>query len=347
MKRRECVKYKNLLFRFGDYDISDCVITNTLFWFDNINNIDKVYYYPLYAGYHNEYIDRYINLVTNLNKIYSKNEVDRYFFECYNHNIDFLYYDISDIDLSLYKDYRMYCNYKLVVYGDIIKNNNIDMFNGAFRSILKFDTGYIGCANIKNSVKGVDDAIKLDINSPEIRMYLYNVYNKVISDDLYNYYMKQFDVRCDRNKFKKDFIVYFYSADKSGVPMLIFAKNVDAGNTDNLKKFDDDLVAFKAEIINKYNNSGYINDFFGRRIDIVMEQNESYDKFFRRVFAVYLQSSVTNYNFKVAYDLLNCGFNILYISREEIIVNGGSGKLDNINNFFDNYMMYVVNKYHN
>lgn len=347
MKKYECVKYKDLLFRFGVNDSKDKIVTNTLFWFDNIYDINNIYYYPLYKDGNNEFIGRYINLLSSLNKIYYKNEVDKYFVECYKHGIDFLYYDMNDIDIdeSAYKDYRLFCNYKLAVYGNIMRNNNIDVLDPRFNKIIKFDNNKPGFANLKNTIKGVDNALKLDINSPEIRLYLYNVYNLIINDDLYNYYMKYFGVNCDRSKFKNEFIVYFYSAHNYSMAAYMFFRNVGIGNTQNFNKFNSDLIIFKDEIAKKYNGS-YINDFYGRKINIKVSKYKDYDMLVKKIFAVYLQSSVTNYNFKVAFDLLNSGFNIWHISREEIIVNGND-KLNNIDAFFDGYMLYTVNKYHN
>jgi|GEM_PF-4605484 len=329
------LKFKNL--RFIDVDKSDKMIaTYTPTEFDDINN---VYYCCLTDEgiRENDLMKSYKNLLLNYIDIYGDDKTYSLFME-YNDKKIFplkkkYAFEYKIIDTEYYKT----INKKFLVYKNIFKNGLLDYFD----IYDKFDNTLDGCmfmSKQKIDFNKYKNLYICDMNSPEIRLFFYLFYNKIFDGDVYEALMKNFSIsNIDRDAFKKEIIRIFYGdiGKFSNLEYLV-------GNSGNFTNFLNQINDGKKSILDKFNGR-FITDLNGRIVNVLQEDDKiDSSKLSRRIFATFLQSSVTNINFDIAYDYLMSGCDILYISREECIFTSNydiSGEYS-----YKNFMQYRIDR---
>ena len=309
MKVYNVFKINNRAIRCGNFDIGEKVATYTPIPLFNEIDINNIIYIPLSLHIDNIYYNKFKNYITELYKLYD-NSIINYIDKCIENNVNFIKFDLPE-EIDIKEDrYNKYLMMKFYVYN-LIGIDDYKLYND-------IDKNVIGELFMKKgNLKG--EFISSDLNSPEIRLFIYLTYDKSIDIDIYKYLMDLFGSYRDRNEFKHSIIKLFYDNinDKNTIE---FINENKCEKNKEVFKFCDTIKNFRKNLINNIvisKDGNYIEDKHGRKI-FINEDNE--EKFERKLFASFLQSSITNYNFNIAYRMVKSGLRPVYISREEILL---------------------------
>jgi len=306
-------RIKNRLIKYGDFCANEKIATYTPTSFFDKMDINNIVYIPLSLhSSNNIYYNKFRNYIIELYKLYDNNIID-YVDKCINNDVDFIKFGLpKEIDINEDK-YNKYLMMKFYVYN-LIGIDDYELYNN-------IDKNAIGELFMKknNNLKG--EFISSDLNSPEIRLFIYLTSGKSIDIDIYEYLIDLFGACKNRNEFKYSAIKLFYN-DINDNNIDEFIRENKCEKIKEVYKFCNTIKDFRKHLISSINTSeegDYIEDKHGRRI-FIERDNIDNQKFERKIFASFLQSSITNYNFNIAYSLVKSGLRPVYISREEILL---------------------------